>query len=201
MPRLLPPRGFARTLVLTALAVLELAPAGVASAQDRHKQVLVLYSTQAGCSVLHHRRARAAANPRRRPRNGPRLLLGIHRVARFPDPSYQIGFGDFLRLKYQGIRFDLVIAMQDVAVEFVNRNRDSLFPDTPVVFLANDRRTAPVGPNSTGLIHERNFTATLALIEKLQPDVRNVFVVTGAAAPTSRSRMRCARRCSRSNPD
>ena len=85
-------------------------------------------------------------------------------------------------VKYRGIRFDLVIAMQDVAVEFVNRNRDSLFPDTPVVFLANDRRTASVGPNSTGLIHERNFTATLALIEKLQPDVRNVFVVTGAGA-------------------
>ena len=97
-----------------------------------------------------------------------------------PTPRTKSGLRDFLRLKYRGIRFDLVIAMQDVAVEFVNRNRDSLFPDTPVVFLANSR-TASVGPNSTGLIHERNFTATLALIEKLQPDVRNVFVVTGAA--------------------
>ena len=40
---------------------------------------------------------------------------------------------------------------------------------------------APVGPNSTGLIQERNFAATLALVEKLHPDVTNVFVVTGAA--------------------
>ena len=72
--------------------------------------------------------------------------------------------------------------MQDVAVEFLKRNRESLFPDTPVVFLANDRRNASFGPNSTGLIHERKFTGTLALIEKLQPDARNVFVIAGAAA-------------------
>ena len=70
--------------------------------------------------------------------------------------------------------------MQDVAVEFLNLNRGSLFPDTPLVFLANSR-TVSAGPNSTGLIQERDFTATLALIERLQPDVKNVFVVVGAA--------------------
>ena len=72
--------------------------------------------------------------------------------------------------------------MQDVAVQFLKENRESLFPDTPVVYLANDRRNASVGPNSTGLIQERKFTGTVALIEKLQPDARNVFVIAGAAA-------------------
>ena len=180
MQRLLPQRAFGRRLLPIAIVVLELAPAGFAWAQDAHKQVLVLYSTRRDSefSIIGEREL-------------PRILdVGLGReldyysefidVARFPDPSYQIGFADFLRVKYRGIRFDLVIALQDVAVEFVNRNRDSLFPDTPEVFLANSR-TAPVGPNSTGLIQERNFTATLALVEKLQPDVRNVFVVVGAA--------------------
>jgi signal transduction histidine kinase len=122
----------------------------------------------------------------------PRLLdVGLDReldyysefldVARFPEPSYQVGFADFLRVKYRGIQFDLVVAMQDIAVEFVNRNRDALFTDTPVVFLAN-RPVTQRPSNSTGLVHERNFTATLGLIEQLQPEVRNVFVVSGAGA-------------------
>ncbi len=34
-------------------------------------------------------------------------------LTRFPEPAYKEGFRDFLRLKYQGVRFDLVIAMQD----------------------------------------------------------------------------------------
>ena len=55
------------------------------------------------------------------------------------------------------------------------------FPIRPS-YLANDRRNASFGPNSTGLIQERKFTGTVALIEKLQPDARNVFVIAGAAA-------------------
>jgi signal transduction histidine kinase len=169
-----------RRLVAIGIVVLELAPAGFAWAQDNHKQVLVLYSTRRDSEF-------ATIGERELPRI---LDIGLKReldyysefidTARFPDPSYEIGFGDFLRLKYRGIRFDIVIALQDVAVEFVHRNRDSLFPDTPSVFLANSRAT-PVGPNSSGLILERNFAATLGLVEKLHPDVTNVFVVTGAA--------------------
>ena len=42
---LLPLRGFGQKLLPVAIVVLELASAGVAWAQDAHKQVLVLYST------------------------------------------------------------------------------------------------------------------------------------------------------------
>lgn len=38
-----------------------------------------------------------------------------------------------------------------------------------------------MAPNSTGLIHERNFAATVDFVRQLQPDVRQVFIVTGAA--------------------
>ena len=79
------------------------------------------------------------------------------------------------------MQFDLVIAMQDVAIEFLNDRDHPLFPDTPVVFLTNMagmKRRA----NSTGVLNERNYVPTVDLIRRLQPDVRNVFVVTGAAA-------------------
>jgi signal transduction histidine kinase len=74
-----------------------------------------------------------------------------------------------------------VIGLGDAAVELVEANRRGLFRDTPLVFLANNRATRG-GRLSTGLILERNFATTVPLIQKLQPDVTQVFVVSGAAA-------------------
>jgi signal transduction histidine kinase len=159
----------------------ELVLAGTASAQVDHKQVLVLYSTRrdAQFSIVGENEL-------------PRILdagLGQNLdyysefidISRFPEPAYRHAYGDFLRLKYQGIRFDLVIAMQEAATEFIVYPFDSLFRNTPVVFLTNtpivSRR-----PNSTGLVHERDFAATVGLMRQLQPDLRNVFIVTGNSA-------------------
>jgi hypothetical protein len=159
----------------------ELVWTGTASAQVDHKQVLVLYSTRrdAQFSIVGESEL-------------PRILdagLGQNLdyysefidISRFPEPGYRQAYGDFLRLKYQGIRFDLVIAMQEAATEFIVYPFDSLFRNTPLVFLTNtpivSRR-----PNSTGLVHERDFAATVGLMRQLQPDLRDVFIVTGNSA-------------------
>src|SRR5580765_5698784 len=123
-------RLFARTLLAIVIDVLALLWGNFAWAQDAHKQVLVLYSTRRDgeFSSIGEREL-------------PRILdIGLDRnldyysefldVTRFPDPAYQIAFADFLRLKYRGVGLDLVVALQDVAVQFVNRNRESLFGTT-----------------------------------------------------------------------
>jgi signal transduction histidine kinase len=168
-------------LGLAVVVLAELGPAASALAQYGHKQVLVLYSTRRDSEFSAVGEAEL-----------PRMLdIGLGRdldyysdffdLTRSPNPDYQSAFGDFLRQKYRGLRFDLVIALQDAAVEFVDRNRDGLFAGTPEVFLSNDPAKLG-GPNSTGLILERNFAATLTFVEQLQPDVKNIFVVTGAAS-------------------
>jgi len=172
---------FSHAMLAIAVVLCELAPASFAWAADEHKRVLALYSTRrdaefsvVGEDVL------------------PKTLdVGLGRdldyysefidVTRFPDPSYRVAVGDFIRQKYQGVVFDLVIAMGDVAAQFVDANRETLFPEIPVAFLANNRETRIAG-NSSGFTLERNFSATLRLIEQLQPDVKDVFVVTGGAA-------------------
>lgn len=156
------------------------APTRTADAQSDHKQVLVLYSTRRDAEF-------SLVGESELPRT---LEAGLGSdldyysefidITRFPDPIYQTAFHNFLRQKYQNIRFDLVVAMQEAAIAFVNGNRETLFADTPAVFLTNTSSTQRP-PNSTGLIHERNFTATLALLRQLQPDVQQVFIVTGAA--------------------
>jgi signal transduction histidine kinase len=167
--------------VATALVLAHAAPAASAGPQDKHKAVLVLYSTRrdAQFSIVGEAELTRIldAGLDRNLDYYPELID----LTRFPDPAYKLAFRDFLRRKYQGVELDLVIAMQDAAVELVEAYRDSLFPGVPEVFLANappPRRA----PNSTGLIHVRDFASTVTLIRRLQPDVSRVFIVTGGAA-------------------
>jgi signal transduction histidine kinase len=151
----------------------------LANAQAPLKKVLVLYSTR-----------RDAEFSRLGQSNLPRLLdTGLQGNldyysefvdrARFPDVSYRTAFRDFLKVKYHDVRFDLVIAMQKVAVDFVTENHDGLFAKAPVLVLTNDPGWTRLA-NATGVINPRNFTGTLALIRRMQPDVENVFVITGS---------------------
>jgi len=166
-------------LLWAAISLLALLPA-TARAQTAHKQVLALYSTRrdAEFSIVGENEL-------------PRILdAGLARnldfysefidLTRFGDPAYKAAFRDFLRLKYNGVRFDAVVALQDAAIEFVNAEGAELFRDTPVVYLTN-RATTVRRPNSAGLVLERNFAATIGFLRQLQPEVTHVYVVTGAA--------------------
>src|ERR1041384_2575986 len=115
------------------------------------KQVLVLYETTRTSQLV-------VVSDREIPSilgsNGPE---GVDYYAEFVDQTrfhqrdYQAAFKDFLVTKYKGKAFDLIIAMGDNALEFVDGTRPQLYPSTPVVFFAS--RPAPPRPaNSTGLI-------------------------------------------------
>ena len=100
-------------------------------------------------------------------------------VARFPDEDYQAGLRDFLARKYHGRRFDVVVAISDVCINFVDKNRNALFPGAPVVFIAG-RAQARLA-NSTGVFMGLDLSGTIALAQRLQPDAQQVFVVSGAS--------------------
>src|SRR5262245_41327126 len=98
---------------------------------------------------------------------------------RFPHPQYETVYVDFLRQKYAGKRFDLLLMMGDVAMDFVSRHRDELFSGTPAVFYS---LVPPLsrGANSTGLVNTLHFGPSLDLALALQPDLEHVYVVSGA---------------------
>jgi signal transduction histidine kinase len=154
-------------------------PDSVCATQEQ-RQVLLLYSTRRDAQLV------SVVD-----RQIPRILAdGLSEdvdfyseyvdQARFPDPRYEAAFRDFLKLKYREQQFDVVVTMQDAATEFLVRNRNDLFRQTPLVFVANSVRPRP--ENSTGIVTELNLAGTLALAAALQPRLRHVFVVSGAAA-------------------
>jgi signal transduction histidine kinase len=168
-----------RCRLIIPVAFAALAWATASAAADTQKRVLVLSSTRRDVPVS------IVAD-----REMPRLLsAGLDEeldyyseyidVPRFSEPTYPAAFRDFLRLKYKDQRFDVVVAMGDVAFELLRTYRSELFSESPVIFFVNQPVRA--FPNSTGVIVELKFGATLETVSRLQPDVRNVFVVSGAS--------------------
>ena len=168
-----------RVSVLAALGLGLGLPLGTVS-QERQKDVLVLYAVRRDAQL-------AVVGDRELPQS---LQAGLAEgvdyysefidVARFSQTDYEAAFREFLELKYREHRFDALIAMGDVPLRFLATHRDSLFGDTPVVFFSS--QPAPVRiPNSTGVVAELNLVGTLDLITRLQPDLRALFVVSGAA--------------------
>ena len=161
---------------LVAAAVMPIVPVRAA---DRQKQVLVLYSTRRDAQIVSIGE-----------RDLPRILEdGIDEGvdyyseyidrARFPDPVYRSALYEFMRQKYQGVQFSIVIALNDLALEFVTSNRDQLFTNVPVVFFST--RASPVTVSgASGISSPQDYRGTIRLATALQPDVTQVFVITGA---------------------
>jgi len=170
-------RPSSRWILPCFLFLVELGVASSAWAQQ--KQVLVLYSTRRDAQI-------AVVGERELP-----LILdkGLNNEvdyyseyidrARFPNSGYRAVFHDFIEVKYQGRRFDIVIAMDDVALEFVATNRAEFFPETPIVYFTNYPETRRVA-NSTGILSHLDMRGSIDLAITLQPDLQNIFVVNGA---------------------
>jgi signal transduction histidine kinase len=169
-----------RRLWLVLLSVTAFLATKVAWAASGQPRVLVVHSTrqETQLSLLTDRDVpRILSNRLSRPVDYYAEYID---AARIPGLQHERAFRDFLRAKYRSQRFDLVIAMQDVAWDFVRKYRSALFPGTPVVFFSRNRNV-PRPVNSTGVVSELNLRGTLDLALTLQPETRQVFVVTGAS--------------------
>jgi signal transduction histidine kinase len=172
-------RQFDQWLLLFILLPAVLLPES-AFAAPRQPRVLVLHSTRQDAEL-----ARLA--DRDLPRViGTQLSQMIDYYAEYMDsarislPRRETAFRNLLQQKYRGKRFDLVIAIQDPAWQFVRRHGNTLFPRTPVVF-ASAVPNVPRQRNSTGVIAGLNLRETVDLALTLQPDVRRIYVVSGAS--------------------
>jgi hypothetical protein len=89
-----------------------------------------------------------------------------------------------LREKYAALQIDLTIAIGPQALDFLIQHRASLFPGTPLIFAGVsaarlERRSVP--PDITGVVSRFDPVQTLELALRLEPDARQVVVVTGAS--------------------
>lgn len=92
------------------------------------------------------------------------------------------------RDKFRNTRFDVILASDNAALDFLLRYRDELFPGVPVVFCGlNDVKPGLLrGRNMTGVLENYDVGANIELALKFNPHLRRMVIigddsVTGAA--------------------
>jgi diguanylate cyclase (GGDEF)-like protein len=113
--------------------------------------------------------------------NSPGIYMEYMDTRRLNRPNYFEDLYKFYKYKYTIVKLDVIICSDNDALEFVTNYRDELFPGVPVVFCGinnYDDRMIKGQKNITGIAENADFKDTLESILKLQPEVKNIAVVT-----------------------
>ena len=87
-------------------------------------------------------------------------------------------------VKYADIAFDVIIASDNNALDFLMAYRDNLFPGTPVVFcgIVGFRDSMIRGRRDfTGILETYDIAGTIEVALKIHPDTRYIAVVSGVS--------------------
>ncbi|WP_027152829.1 PAS domain S-box protein [Mesorhizobium sp. WSM2561] len=90
----------------------------------------------------------------------------------------------FIGEKYANTPLDVVIVVGSQALQFLRANGDEVFPGVPVVYAAirpETIRSDPPPPNFVGIESRLDVAATVDLALTLQPEAKELIVVSGTA--------------------
>jgi signal transduction histidine kinase len=98
------------------------------------------------------------------------------------SPAFERRLRDLLRVKYQDVRLDLVVAAAPRALRLALDYRADLAPNAPIVFMAVDAAAEHnLPPDVTGVLVTFDWMDTLGAALRLQPGTRRVVVVAGTS--------------------
>jgi signal transduction histidine kinase len=172
-------------VVVGALVWVLLTWTGTATAadDDRHRQVLLLYAESRLLPAI------VSADATFRSTLSSSLGAPVDFRTEFldlpatPNAPYERRLRDLLRLKYEGVHFDLVVVLAVRALRIALDYRGELAPGAPVVFMAVDAIDLPeLPPDVTGVLMNLDWMDTLGAALRLQPETRHVVVVGGTSA-------------------
>lgn len=157
-----------------------------AFAQEAPRSVLVLSSSHSGLPAA----AEITKGIFRALQAGGGQEIGVYNEyldsERFPGVGEQENLRRFLGEKYANRPIDVVMVLGPQALEFMRAYGDQIFPDVPVVYsgVRSERiRDNPPPPNFVGIESRFDLAATVKLALALQPEAKELIVVTGAAQP------------------
>ena len=104
--------------------------------------------------------------------------------ARSDDAESEAPLVQYLRALYLREPLDLIIAVGAPAASFIQRHRSELFPTTPMIFTAVDRRRVDyshLSENDTVVAVNHDFAAIFKTILQVLPDTKTVAIVNGVS--------------------
>jgi PAS domain S-box-containing protein len=108
---------------------------------------------------------------------------------KYTDPDLREMLHAYYKHKYRHTRFDVILASDNFAFDFLRQYQQELFPDTPVVFCGvNDYHPDWLAGHSnfTGVLEDPDIRETLELALRFHPDRHRLIIfgdtsVTGVA--------------------
>jgi PAS domain S-box-containing protein len=105
-------------------------------------------------------------------------------LARFPSETDELRSARYLAEKYAGRSLDIIMPLNSEAERFALKYRDIIAPNVPIVFCCVRPEIAAAADrpgNVTGVYSEFDANKTIALAQQLQPDARNLIIVSGSS--------------------
>ena len=99
---------------------------------------------------------------------------------RFPSPHHLLVEKQFLKNKYRENHFDLIISLDNLALDFMLKFGDELFPGVPIVFAGVNGYSPDLlegHKNITGVAEVEDVEGTLNLALKINPDIKKVLAI------------------------
>ncbi|ETR72467.1 MAG: PAS/PAC sensor signal transduction histidine kinase [Candidatus Magnetoglobus multicellularis str. Araruama] len=90
--------------------------------------------------------------------------------------------------RYGNTKIDAIMACDDLALQFVMENRNSLFPEVPVVFCGVENLDVNMPDGITGIRESEDLEETIKLAHKLHPN-RQEIVVISDQTPVGKARL------------
>lgn len=104
------------------------------------------------------------------------------------NQDYFEGLEKLYAIKLKGTSFDLVITSDNDALDFVLRNRQQYFGETPVVFCGINNFNLSMINNEkkiTGITEDPDFKATIDLIAGLHPGSNKIYIINDNKTTTA----------------
>ncbi len=109
---------------------------------------------------------------------------------RFQVEAYEPELVALLARKYAGLRFDVVVAISERALQFFNRYGAQLWPGARLVFSGwpgEAFESAGLPPDAGAVVTQLPMAETIALARRLQPSARRILVISGTSDLDRRS--------------
>ena len=167
------------------------APSEPASSQllPQRKNVLVIYSASRLMPAVIAFDEGLRASLHSGSPGGIRLYSEFFDLYQTLSPAAEKRWEEYLRWRYADQKFDLIVAVEAPALEFLEKHGAELFPKAPVVFCLVSNYPPGIHvlpPRYTGVMVPPDWNATLRTILRLQPKVREIAVVAGTSAVEKR---------------
>ncbi len=102
---------------------------------------------------------------------------------RIYSKDYMESLFEFYKKRYKNRKFDVIIASDNNALEFLNTYHDKIFTDTPIVFCGINNfdkkvfKSSNIHKRTTGVVEEVDIEKNIDLILDLHPNLTKLLVI------------------------